>query len=194
MRHHSDRRRALLVGGLATIGLLVAACSSGSGSPGVASLSSSNGSGAAPSSGSTTGSAIAYSQCMRAHGVKDFPDPNSNGEIQIEAHPGSDLAPDSPVFKAAQQACKSLEPTGSPEQQAQARASMLKFSQCMRDHGIKDFPDPSADGRMQISASPGGDLDPNSAQFKAAQQACQKYQPKGKGGADGPSTNKGTGS
>jgi hypothetical protein len=192
MRYHSGGRAGLLAGGLATIGLLTAACSSGSGSPGVASLGSSNGSGAAPSSSSTKGSAIAYSQCMRSHGVKDFPDPNSKGQIQLEAHPGSDLSPDSPVFKAAQQACKSLEPTGSPEQQANARASMLKFAQCMRDHGIKDFPDPSADGRMQISAAPGGDLDPNSAQFKAAQQACKKYQPGG--GADEPSTNEGTGS
>jgi hypothetical protein len=48
---------------------------------------------------------LAFSSCMRAHGVKDFPDP-SNGGLQIQAHPGSDLSPDNPTFQKAQQACQ----------------------------------------------------------------------------------------
>jgi hypothetical protein len=48
---------------------------------------------------------LAFSACMRAHGLKDFPDP-SNGGLQIHAHPGSDLNPDNPTFQRAQQACR----------------------------------------------------------------------------------------
>jgi hypothetical protein len=49
--------------------------------------------------------ALAFSSCMRAHGLKDFPDP-SNGGIQIQTRPGSDLNPDNPTFQKAQQACQ----------------------------------------------------------------------------------------
>jgi len=48
---------------------------------------------------------LAFSACMRAHGLKDFPDP-SNGGLRIEDHPGSDLDPNNPTFQKAQQACQ----------------------------------------------------------------------------------------
>jgi hypothetical protein len=48
---------------------------------------------------------LAFSACMRAHGVKDFPDP-SNGGLQIHVHPGSDLDSGNPTFQKAQQACR----------------------------------------------------------------------------------------
>jgi hypothetical protein len=48
---------------------------------------------------------LAFSACMRAHGVKDFPDP-SNGGLQIRDRPGSDLSPNNPTFQKAQQACQ----------------------------------------------------------------------------------------
>jgi hypothetical protein len=48
---------------------------------------------------------LAFSACMRAHGLKDFPDP-SNGGLQIHVQPGSDLDPNNPTFRKAQQACK----------------------------------------------------------------------------------------
>jgi len=48
---------------------------------------------------------LAYSACMRAHGIKDFPDP-SNGGIQLRVSPGSDLDPNNPTFQKAQQACQ----------------------------------------------------------------------------------------
>jgi hypothetical protein len=48
---------------------------------------------------------LAFSACMRAHGLKDFPDP-SNGGLRIQSSPGSDLSPDNPTFKKAQQACQ----------------------------------------------------------------------------------------
>ena len=48
---------------------------------------------------------LAYSACMRAHGIKDFPDP-SNGGLQVHITPGSDLDPNNPTFVKAQQACQ----------------------------------------------------------------------------------------
>jgi hypothetical protein len=52
---------------------------------------------------------LAFSTCMRAHGLKDFPDPSSGG-LRIHVHPGSDLDPNNPTFRNAQQACKGLIP------------------------------------------------------------------------------------
>ncbi len=51
---------------------------------------------------------LAFSRCMRAHGISDFPDPNASGGITLQGGPGSDLNPNNPAFAAAQQACQSL--------------------------------------------------------------------------------------
>ena len=52
---------------------------------------------------------LAFSACMRAHGLKDFPDP-SNGGLRIQTHPGSDLNPNNPTFQNAQKACQKYQP------------------------------------------------------------------------------------
>lgn len=53
----------------------------------------------------------------------------------------------------------------------------LKFSKCMRAHGVHNFPDPGAQGGLTIDSSSG--IDPNSQVFRAAQQACAKLLPNG---------------
>jgi hypothetical protein len=155
--------------------LLLAACSGGSSGPGVASAGTTPKTTTATHTG-THASPLAFSQCMRAHGVKDFPDPDSSGRIGIQAGPGSDLAPDNPTFQAAQQACKSLQPHGSPADQQKSLQNGLKFSQCMRAHGVKDFPDPVQNGQgggITIKGGQGADLNPNNPTFQTAQKACQ---------------------
>jgi hypothetical protein len=57
----------------------------------------------------------AYAQCMRAHGIPDFPDPDSNGWIDVTAGPGSDLDPQSQAFQKARSACHSLLPASNGE-------------------------------------------------------------------------------
>ena len=54
----------------------------------------------------------------------------------------------------------------------------------MRSHGEPNFPDPQfgTGGRVSIKLSAGAGLDPQSPQFQAAQNACQKDLP-GKLGA-----------
>src|SRR5689334_20738005 len=90
--------------------------------------------------------ALAFSRCMRAHGLPNFPDPTSGGGIQLRITPNSGINPFSPAFKAAQASCHKLLPGGGPfsgRPTAQDKAQMLQISQCMRQHGITDFPDPT---------------------------------------------------
>ena len=190
---HRGRRRAglrragLLAAALACLALVAAACSS----------PAKTGTGAGPAHGSARQSELAFSRCMRAHGISDFPDPSSHGGIALNGGPGSDLNPSSPQYQAASSACKSLLPPRrplSPAQQAAARAQALRYSRCMRAHGITDFPDPNSQGQLQIQAKPGGDLDPHNPQFQAASKACVHYMPgAGLGGKFSTSTSGGSG-
>jgi len=148
--------------------------------------------------------ALKFSQCMRAHGISDFPDPSSGGAISISGGPNSDMSPDNPTFSQAQQACRSLLPNGgqmSPQQQQQLQQQALAFSQCMRSHGVTDFPDPQfqsggASVGIRINGKGSGDLNPDNPTFQHAQQACQSLLghvgPGGHGG--GPTTSTGSGS
>lgn len=188
---------------IALIALAAAGCGGGGGSPGVANLGatgtttdpSSVGapSGSAPSSPPNAGmgqammigggNALKFSQCMRAHGVKNFPDPNSQGAIQISPDSGIDSG--TAVFRSAAQACQKnigggKGPQLTPAQQARAKRQALAFSACMRKHGVPDFPDPNFSGghvSISIHANPSSDLNPNSPTFQAAQQACQGLLP-----------------
>jgi hypothetical protein len=60
-------------------------------------------------------------------------------------------------------------------QLAQMEAKALKFAQCMRSHGLADFPDPqTVNGGFGIilSRSAHSDLDPHNPRFQAAQAKC----------------------
>ena len=85
---------------------------------------------------------IKFAACMRAHGLPSFPDPSGGGGIQIPAS----INPASPAFKSAQSSCAKLLPGGGPGGGApateQQKTMMLRLSQCMRAHGVSDFPDP----------------------------------------------------
>jgi hypothetical protein len=88
--------------------------------------------------------ALKFAQCMRAHGLSNFPDPGSAGGIQIGG-PGSNLNPQSPAFQSAQKACAKYAPfKGGPPHMTEAeRLAAFKFAKCVRIHGYPDFPDPS---------------------------------------------------
>jgi hypothetical protein len=95
---------------------------------------------------------------MRASGVPDFPDPNANGEFVY----GVSVSPE--VWQKAVTVCKALQPPGtlSGGRSASQQSIALKFAQCMRDNGVRDFPDP-ANGQPLIdtthipsSNAPGG--------------------------------------
>jgi hypothetical protein len=48
---------------------------------------------------------LKYSECMRANGVPDFPDPSAGGGLSIRVSAGSDLDPNNPTFKNASKLC-----------------------------------------------------------------------------------------
>lgn len=182
------RRIVLLIAVLVTTALLVAACG---GSSNNSSGSSGNSSGSADSSGSGASQSTAdsskaakFSQCMRANGVPDFPDPNANGSITLKVTPGSDLDPNGSAYKGAIAKCQSLEPPGfgqSPGSTVSGQNKLLKFVSCMRSNGVPKFPDPGSQGQMVISSSSG--IDPNSPAFQSAMQKCRSLLPNGGAGA-----------
>lgn len=177
-------RNAIHRAGLAAVvvALFAGACSGGgSGGPGVASAGTGKGtSSTSAAGGSGKAGPLAYSQCMRSHGLRNFPDPNANGGLTLNNSSGLD--PNSPQFKSADAACKPLQPQLPQAQRDKMKAGALKYAQCMRSHGVTDFPDPGADGGIQIQATPGSDLAPDSPLFKAADKICQKLMPAPPGG------------
>jgi hypothetical protein len=180
--------RILILVVVASFAVTAAGCGGKSATPGVASLASTttttdSQSDGSPTTGKSKAAALAsYSACMRSHGVPKFPDPKpSSGGMQLTIGPGVGIDPESPQFQAADKACKKLMPGGgkepSPAMQAKALAEMLKFSACMRAHGLPDFPDPtSSGGGIQLSIGKTG-LNPRSPLFQAAQKACQSVMP-----------------
>jgi hypothetical protein len=61
-------------------------------------------------------------------------------------------------------------------------AQALKFSQCMRAHGITGYPDPKQAGSqisITIRVTPGSNLNVHSPQFQAAHSACKSFLPFG---------------
>jgi hypothetical protein len=146
-------RTAAAVIATAALALLAAACS---GSP--------SSTGGAPNAGGSAASpsAVAYSHCIRSHGVPNFPDPTSSG--QIPKGDAQQLGVSSSQLQAAQHACQHLLPAtaGSFQQQAQQcvttgdcpRALVqqmlsagLRFARCMRSHGVPNWPDPTTDSQ-----------------------------------------------
>ncbi len=80
-----------------------------------------------------------------------------------------------PAFQAALQTCHSNLPNGGQPGQLSAsrRNQALTFSECMRKHGVTNFPDPTfSSGGAQLHLTPSSGIDPNSPAFKSAQAAC----------------------
>jgi hypothetical protein len=118
---------------------------------------------------------LAYAQCMRSHGISDFPDPTPNpsgtgGGFNFSGSGNNDLSPRNPTFKAANQACQSLLPGGSqtPTQSAREIAAAVELAHCMRSHGVSEFPDPNGDGAFDLSH-----LDTTSPAFGSALKTCR---------------------
>jgi hypothetical protein len=123
------------------LALSAAACS---GSP------SSTGSGGSPNAGGSanSSSAVAYSHCMRSHGVPNYPDPNSGNTMSDGLPKVSSqlLGVSSSQFQAAQTSCRHLLPNGGQAIQSASQQLLsdgLKFARCMRSDGVPNWPDPT---------------------------------------------------
>jgi hypothetical protein len=77
--------RALALAGVVALSLLAAACGDSSGGAKVAQVDTNTSANDSDSSnGSGSGDPVAYSACMRSHGVPNFPDPDENGRLLVK--------------------------------------------------------------------------------------------------------------
>jgi hypothetical protein len=162
-RDTTIRQAGLYAALLVALALLAAACG-GSNSPRAA--------GGSSPGNSAPASAVAYSGCMRSHGVPEYPDPDSNGNLPKDN--AQDLGVSSSRYQTAERACRHLLPSSDttfiasltqclmnsdcpPAVVQQALTEGRKFAQCMRNHGVPNWPDPTIDsmGRpsFQITAA-----------------------------------------
>jgi hypothetical protein len=167
---------------VAMVALICGGCGSGSSgdnTPNSATASAGSGSGSGTKHVSAHEKAVKFAECMRNNGVSQFPDPDSSGKLTIDGVVnGSSIDPNGAAWKQAIKICKDLEPPGfagskaTPAQQT----ARLAFAQCMRDHGVKDFPDPTRDGalidtnRIPSTATNGG-----MSILQAAMQKCSSF-------------------
>jgi hypothetical protein len=122
------------------------------------------------SSGSGSVSVLAFSRCMRSRGVPNFPDPVAGDKLPKISAEG--LGVSNSQFNAAERGCQRLLPTGEisgsrtgisstvercivggvcPTAVTQWLADKeLKFAQCMRSHGVPEWPEPSTDSQGRV--------------------------------------------
>ena len=149
---------------LALLTLLATACSDGP-----SETSSDGTAGGTSTTLSTHAQGVKFAECMRANGVADFPDPDAAGDFNYGVSVSGEQ------WLKTLDTCKDLQPPGSlsadrtPEQQSAA----LVFAQCIRDHGVEDFPDP-VDGEPLVDTYkiPSSDTADGMAILNAAMQTC----------------------
>ena len=138
-------------------------------------------------------SGLAFSMCMRSHGVSNFPDPNANGRpLAVDAQ---QLGVSDGLYQAAEQACRSRLPTGGSLQQLTHQCLLYgacpqtlvqklmtlerRYAGCMRSHGVPNWPDPPIGpkgGRPVFDVS-GAGIDvrsTDSPQFQSTDQECRR--------------------
>jgi hypothetical protein len=186
-------RTAAAIIATAALALLAAACSGSPSSPGSGGSSTAGGS-------ANSSSAVAYSQCIRSHGVPNFPDSLSNG--QVPKGSAQQWGVSSSQLQAAQTACQDLYPnnggsggvltkdslgqceeTGDcPQALVQAAMTALRtYAKCMRSHGVPNWPDPTLDseGRPGFNLVPITGTDWNSQRISNIMQECYPVMPNG---------------
>ncbi len=148
----------------------------------VAVLAAGCGGGSSPPTSSATAAGkvgkqfVAFAVCMRSHGVPGYPDPevsSSGNRVQVTISPGS-ADPNSPAFKSAGHTCHNLLPNGgNPANGAQDQAEDLPFADCMRSHGVPNFPDADRDGAFTLPST----IDQQAPRFQRATKACANVAP-----------------
>jgi hypothetical protein len=116
---------------------------------------------------------------MRSNDVPNFPDPLP-GQVAAKFPSAQDLGVSTSLYQAAQNACQHLLPNGgSAPSQAEVQQElngMRSFSQCMRSHGVPNWPDPTVDsqGRPVFDLAGAGisQSDARSRQLTAEMHDC----------------------
>jgi hypothetical protein len=160
-------RTCVAVGALAVAGLLAAGCSSGpnggTGLPATPVAASPVGAGAG---GAGQNTKSLYISCLASHGV-----PVSDRGVELNRN--------SPRLLRAEQACRSLRPISSEQLiTVQDQTYYLRAAQCMRAHGVPQFPDPVfANGGVHFPVPRG--VETSSPQVLRAIATCRRLIPQG---------------
>jgi hypothetical protein len=172
MQHNENQRRTVMLAVTAGITtLLLTACGGSGTSPDAV------GSSASPSPTSPAQMALDFAHCMRTHGVAKYPDPTINGNNIGSGVNVNALGVSQSVLQAAQNDCKSLSPQNFVPpgfNAAQNTAQAEKYAQCIRKHGVPNFPDPGANGFFTVPAS----INTQGSAFQAASNACHSVAPR----------------
>ncbi|MEV5766317.1 hypothetical protein AB0L34_17355 [Micromonospora sp. NPDC052213] len=172
-------RRGLLAVPL-LVALAVAGCGGSGDGPAVATA---GGGGAEPVSASTAAQLgdeerqLKFAECMRENGV-EVPDPEPGGARLFRF----DGKTDPGKVQAAMEKCRQHLPNGGekPKLDPEQVDRMRKLAACMRENGVPEFPDPSADGGIQLRLDA---MNVDDQQVKAAMEKCRQYAPKTAGAA-----------
>ena len=138
---------------------------------------------------------LAFARCLRSHGLPNFPDPTTSGQLTHEMLANAGINVHQPAVVQAADACVSVThgvitkaavarfaagesssssggpPTQSQMQQGQQDA--VRFAQCMRSHAVPNFPDPTSPQEFKLSLSPSSAGNARSPAFQSAETACQ---------------------
>ena len=120
--------------------------------------------------GASVNPELAFAECMRSHGVANFPDPSAGGAINIP-----DALGQSPAFQSAAQTCRSkLRPGGGPHGgiSESTRLHLLHHAQCMRAHGVPNYPDPNLPSHGPYDFGPPPGINTDAPAFQRAATAC----------------------
>jgi hypothetical protein len=104
---------------------------------------------------------------MRAHGVPNFHDPTAGGSAPTGG--GDTVDKRSTAFRAAQQACQSVQAKLADLKPRPSRAAQVREAECMRSHGVPNFPDPLPGGGFSYPST----VNPQSPAAQRANAACQ---------------------
>lgn len=118
---------------------------------------------------------LAFTHCMRTHGVRNFPDPSSDGKLPHFS--AQQLGLSDSQLHADEGPCVHLLPNGGAPTQAeqqQLQSQALEFARCMRSHGMPNWPDPTTDrpGHWGFFNLPADRIDLGSPQVRAKVREC----------------------
>jgi hypothetical protein len=155
---------------LVAAALLLAGCSGGPGGP------TSSSSPSASAHVNAQAAMLAVSRCMRAHGYPSFPDPVQGPDGQWDWPPVVDHLSVSTACDQLVRQAKAANRQNDPQKVDAATLGKLRqYAQCMRQHGVPDWPDPTGIGSFKLPPR----LQPRSAEslWRDADSQCHQFIP-----------------
>jgi hypothetical protein len=118
--------------------------------------------------------AVSYADCMRSHGVPNFPYPTARGGFDLS----SKIDAQSPAYLSARQTCSKLlpGPTAPHALSERQQLQLIAAAKCMRAHGVR-VSDPTFNGPY-ITLDVLDQTTIESPAFKRAEPVCHYFVPK----------------